>query len=278
MDRNRISLSSGSGSNDEKKFDSNGNLEQAIYEVDERTRLIASTADQDEPSVEFVLSQRDARLWRIARILGYISAALLILLGVACFIESSRSESSSLFAFAFSCLLDSSGAMVVIWRSFSTVSVRKSRIRELQSQVLIGCLFWLAAMFILIRAMLYLYNLDEQDEKESEIIYILLGIGCGLQFFFFLTKTPIAVVLKSSALIADGVNSLAACILAITGIVVSVLGESSETLAIIDDLVGVIVSFFIASYGTYLLTIVWMDPFASNVFHIPQAPCASRSA
>ncbi|XP_030852672.1 uncharacterized protein LOC115928831 [Strongylocentrotus purpuratus] len=133
MDRNRISLSSGSGSNDEKKFDSNGNLEQAIYEVDERTRLIASTADQDEPSVEFVLSQRDARLWRIARILGYISAALLILLGVACFIESSRSESSSLFAFAFSCLLDSSGAMVVIWRSFSTVSVRKSRIRELQN-------------------------------------------------------------------------------------------------------------------------------------------------
>lgn len=48
----------------------------------------------------------------------------------------------------------------------------------------------------------------------------------------------------------EGVNSLAACILAITGIVVSVLGESSETLAIIDDLVGVIVSFFIASYGT----------------------------
>lgn len=44
MDSKRISLSSGSGSNDEEKFDSNGNLEQAIYEVDERTRLIGKSS------------------------------------------------------------------------------------------------------------------------------------------------------------------------------------------------------------------------------------------
>lgn len=99
---------------------------------------------------------------------------------------------------------------------------------------------------------MYLNDLDDQEEEESQFFYILLGIGCGLQLFFFLTKTPIAFVLKSSALIADGVNSLAACVLAVMGIVASVPRNSYERLDIIDDVVRVVVSFFIAGYGTYV--------------------------
>ncbi|XP_071484589.1 transmembrane protein 163a-like [Diadema antillarum] len=210
-----------------------------------------TSTDSADKTISLVcFSVREDRLWKTARVLGYVSAALLIILGIFCFVESKRSRSASAFAFALSCFLDASGAVVVIWRSFVSETGEKAILRELQAQLIMGILFWLAALFILVRSLIYLSDYDRGDDEESELLYILLGIGCGLQFLCFILKTPLAVLLHSPALVADGVNSLAACLLAAASIIVNVIGITSPRLAIGDKVVGVVISFFIAGYGS----------------------------
>lgn len=184
-------------------------------------------------------------------IVSWMSAVVLLILGVITFIGAVLDESSAAFAFAFNAFLDCMSSFVVIWRFSGNGGLLYSVKKECMACLVLGVLFLISGVIVAGQS---IYSLTHSIiPTESSWLYwgsLVDVIAClGLVTI----KIYLAYKLESKTLLTDAFNTFIGVILASSTLIGYSVYEGNHQVWQIDSVTGLICCIGFFFYGSWII-------------------------